>query len=207
MPLARVSTRLLFASALLCGCAKTPPARQTGFLSDYSNLEPVTDKRMVYTSPAARGYHAFIVTPVEFRLPPQQLNPEKRAEVARHFQRRLGEVIEKQGFEVVEEPGVDVALIRVALTDVAASTWWQKIHPVSRAAGAGTGGAAMEGEVVDSVTGRQLAAVVQAAPGNQFDITAFTTVQDVNSAIDKWADQFAKRLRELRFQPAGTGPG
>lgn len=200
MRLARASTLFVLVVAL-CGCAKTPPARQTGFLGDYSNLKPVTDKRMVYASPALRDYRTFIVTPVEFRLPPKKLNIEQRAEVARHFQRRLDQVIQKQGFKVVDEPGVGVALIRIALTDVAASTWWQKIHPVPRAAGIGTGGAAMEGEIVDSVTGQQLAAVVQAAPGNQFDITAFTTVQDVNNAIDKWADQFAKRLRELRSQP------
>jgi hypothetical protein len=47
----------------------------------------------------------------------------------------------------------------------------------------------MEGEVLDSVTGKQLGAVVQAAPGNQFNFTAFSTVDDVKSAIDKWADQ------------------
>jgi hypothetical protein len=171
-----------------------------GFLSDYADRKPVNDRRMSYTTPALRGYRAFIVDPVEFRIPPEKLTAKQRGEVARHFHQRLVAELRKQGFEVVEEPDEGVARIRTDLTGVANSTWWMKIHPAARATGAGTGGAAMEGEVVDSVTGQQLAAVVQAAPGNQFNVTAFTTVADVNAAIDRWVDQGAKRLKELRAQ-------
>lgn len=188
----------------LYGCAKTPPPQQTGFLSDYDNLKPVNDKRMSYAAPALPSYRAFIVDPVEFRIPPEKLTAKQRGEVARHFHKRLEELLRKEGFEVVEDPDEGVARIRTALTGVANSTWWMKIHPASRAAGAGTGGAAMEGEIVDSVTGQQLAAVVQASPGNQFNFTAFTTVADVNAAIDKWVEQAAARLKELRSQPPQT---
>ena len=197
----RAVVRLIIpAGFILSGCATTPPAKQTGFLSDYSKLEAVNENRMVYRSPNLREYKEYIVDPIEFRLPPQKLDAQQRAEVAKHFRKKLTEVLEKRGYKIVEDPGVGVARIQIALTDVASSTWWMKLHPAARASGAGTGGAAMEGEVTDSVTGEQLGAVVQAAPGNQFNFTAFTTVADVNSAIDKWADQFGQRLDELRKQ-------
>jgi hypothetical protein len=180
------------------GCASSPPARETNFLSDYSKLEPVDDKRMSYASPELREYKVYLIDPVEFRLPPEKLNAQQRAEVADHFRTRLTAVLRERGISVTDQPGPGVARVRLAMTGVTDSTWWKKVHPASRIAGAGTGGAAMEGEVVDSTTGRQLGAVVQSSPGNQFNFIAFTTVADVNSAIDKWAEQAGKRLDELR---------
>lgn len=182
------------------GCAKTPPARQTGYLSDYSKLKQINDRRMTYVSPKLRDYQSFMIDPVEFRTPPEKLSPKQRAQVAHHFHERLRELLLGEGFTIVTEPDVGVARVSIALTDVANSTWWMKVHPVARSTGAGTGGAAIEGEVIDSVTGEQLAAFIQASPGNQFNFLAFTTVADVNSAIDKWADQAAKRLKELRTE-------
>jgi hypothetical protein len=182
------------------GCAKTPPAKQTGFLSDYSRLRQINDRRMNYVSPTLRDYQSYMIDPIEFRTPPEKLSPKQRAQVAQHFHQRLREVLQQQGFAIVTEPDVGVARVSIALTDVANSTWWKKVHPVARSTGAGTGGAAMEGEVIDSVTGEQLAAFIQASPGNQFNFLAFSTVADINSAIDKWADQAARRLKELRSE-------
>jgi hypothetical protein len=200
--------------AALGGCAKSPEAKETGFLSDYSKLRPVDDKRMHYSSPQIREYQAFIIEPVEFRTPPKALNKNERAEVASHFRSRFADLVKKRGLTVTDTPGPGVARVRLAMTGVAQSTWWMKVHPVSRASGAGTGGAAMEGEVVDSVTGEQLGAVVQASPGNQFNFTAFSTVADVKSAIDKWVDQAGRRLDEIRAgrdaasaQPIAGTPG
>lgn len=99
---------------------------------------------------------------------------------------------------MTDRPGVGVARVQIALTDIAESTWWRKIHPVWRSLGAGTGGASMEAEIVDSVTGERLAAVIQTVSGNQFDFTAFSTLADVKSAIDKWAETGRKELVMLR---------
>jgi hypothetical protein len=189
---------LVVAVAFVGGCAKTPEATETGFLSDYSRLQVVNDQRMAYAGPELAEYDAYIIDPIEFRLPPRQLNEQQRSEVAEHFRKRLTEIVQKRGLGITDEPGKGVARLRIAMTGVTGSTWWMKLHPASRAMGAGTGGAAMEGEVVDSVTGRQIAAAVQASPGNQFNFTAFKTVDDVKSAIDKWAEQAGHRLDELR---------
>jgi hypothetical protein len=182
------------------GCASKPPAMQTGFLGDYSNLKEVNDSRMTYVSPELAQYNTFIIDPLEFTFPPEKLTPQQRADVANHFNRRLVELATNEGFTVTTTPGVGVGRVQVALTGVANSSWWKKIHPVSRMAGAGTGGAAMEAEIIDSVTGAQVAAVVQAATGNQFNFTNFSTVADVNSAIDRWAATASRTLKELRAQ-------
>ncbi|MGP1347501.1 MAG: DUF3313 domain-containing protein [Phycisphaerales bacterium] len=189
---------VLVLSVMMIGCASKPELTRTGFLSDYTMLEPVSDSRMRYDSGLMRTYRAFIVDPVQVRIETDRLEPEERAEIARHFQQEIIRAIRSAGYTTTSVPDTDVARVRVALTGIAHSSWWQKIHPVSRAAGAGTGGAAMEGEVIDSITGEQLGAVIQAGSGNQFDPTAFKTVDDVKSAITGWADIFAARLRELQ---------
>lgn len=193
-----VSALVVLIAVIVGGCASSPPAEQTGFLSDYSRLQEKDSKRMSYASPELKNYQAYMVDPIEFRVPPEKLSPAERADVARHFNKRLTQLLEKRGYAIVREPGVGVARVSIALTDVARSTWWLRLHPASRASGAGTGGAAMEAEIIDSVTGQQLAAAVQASPGTQFDITAFSTVADVNNAINKWAQQAELRLDELR---------
>ena len=193
-----VGYSLVLLAGLTLGCASAPEARQTGFLSDYSKLKPIDDNRMNFTSPEVASYRSFIIDPVEFSIPPEKLSDKDRQDVAQHFQSKLTEVLQKRGLTVADQPGPGVARLRIALTGVAESTWWKKVHPVSRVAGAGTGGAAMEGEVLDSVSGKQIGAVVQASPGNQFNFTNFSTVADVKSAIDKWADQAGRRLDEMR---------
>lgn len=182
----------------LGGCASTPPAARTGFISDYSNLTTESAAKMKFVSPRLADYGSFLIDPVEVRVHGDALSPEDRAEAARYFRGAFVKVVEGQGLGVVDRPGVGVARVRLALTDVAKSTWWQKIHPASRMTGAGTGGAAMEGEVIDSVTGEQVAAIVQAGQGNQFDFSAFSTLADVKNAIDAWAEQAGARLKELR---------
>jgi hypothetical protein len=179
------------------GCASKPPAQQTGFISDYSRLVEEDSHTARYVSPWAREYSKVIVDPVESRLRPGALSDEDRAEALRYMRAACKRAFSNAGFTVVEEAGVGVARVQLALTDVAASTWWKKIHPGMRFVGAGTGGAAMEAEVIDAVTGEQLGAVVQSASGSQFNLTAFSTLADVESAMDRWAEFTAVRLRQI----------
>jgi hypothetical protein len=190
---------LLF--ALLTGCSSAPPVRQTGFLTDYSKLEKISPQRMEYYSPRLRDYNSFIVDAVEFRVPPTKLTPEERSQLAAYYRAKASDALQKLGLSVVSDPAPGVARIGLALTDIAESTWWMKIHPGARIAGAGTGGASMETEIVDSITGEQLAAAVAADAGNQFNLTAFSTVADIESAIDSWTVTAARRWEQLRRTP------
>lgn len=198
---------LLLAGCLtgaLIGCAGKPSTTQTGFLSDYSRLKADGSSRMVFASDRLATYAVFMVDPIELRVPTERLSPQDQAEAARYFRASAVRAIESQGLRVSDTPGVGVARVQIALTDVAQSTWWQKVHPVMRSLGAGTGGAAMEAQVIDSVTGEQLAAVVQSVSGNQFDFTAFSTLADVKSAIDKWTDTGSRELAQLRARTQNT---
>ncbi len=202
----RIGSAAVLCLGLLGACASRPEAKPTGFLSDYSRLEKVDGHRMWYTSPRLAEYQSFIVDPVVFRSPPERLTPEQRGDVAAYFHERVVDLLKDRGLAVTAAPHEGVARVSFALTDIARSTWGMKIHPGMRASGAGTGGAAMEAEIVDSVTGEQLLAAVQSSFGQQFDITAFSTAADVKNAIDKWAVQAGNRFDEVRAGGAGAAP-
>lgn len=197
-PLALLAAAIGFAYLILAGCSSAPSTTQTGFLSSYAELTPAGPNRMRYTSPELGDYTAFIIDPVQVSSQPGKLEPEQRAEVANHFRRSLTSELTKRGYTVTETPGVRTARIRVAITNINDSVWWQKVHPASSLAGAGRGGAAMEGEIIDSITGDQLAGVVQSGVGSQFTLGNFSTISDINNVVDQWVLNACDRLDELR---------
>ena len=190
--------------AAAIGCSSKATAPPSGFLQDYSRLVKANDGAMRFVSPDLKNYSAFMVDPVGIRVrrDPPKLKPEEQAEVARYFNESFAKVLTNQGYRVVDKPDVGVARVRIALTDINESTWWMNIHPASKLSGAGTGGASMEGEVVDSVTGKQLAAVIQSGRGSQFEIDTFNKLDDVKDAIDTWAKAAGQRLNELHGKSA-----
>lgn len=181
------------------GCASSPPPR-TGFISDYSLLERIDGSKARYVSPALARYRSFMVDPVQFRevKDPPVLTPDERAEVANYFRDAFVTVLRDNRYTVTDRAGAGTARIRIAITDIKASVWWMNLHPGSKLSGAGTGGASMEGEVIDSVTGEQLAAVVKSGRGNQFELDTFDKLDDFKDVIDRWAEEAEDSLRELR---------
>ncbi|MCZ6654885.1 MAG: DUF3313 domain-containing protein [Planctomycetota bacterium] len=197
-----VGVALVVSAFQLTGCASTPPP-MTGFLGDYSKLVKDKDGALRHIDPELRGYSGFIVAPVQIRTQrtPPVLEPSERAEVARYMRDSLRKVLREAGFRLTETPDSEIGLIRVAITDVQKSKWYLNLHPGTKLTGAGLGGASMEGEVVDSVTGKQLGAVVQSGKGNRFELDTFSELDDVKDVIDRWAEAAGKRLKELRERP------
>jgi hypothetical protein len=189
---------VILAGSAIAGCSSTPPLTQSSFLGDYSRLRPDGENRMRYRSPRLKEYTSFIIDPVQMRSRQGKLSPEERSRVAAYFRQSLSKSLRERGYNVTSTPGARTARVRVAITNVQESTWWQKVHPASSLAGAGRGGAAMEGEVVDSVSGEQLAATVQAGVGSQFTVGNFSTVADLENVIDQWVKTACDRLDELR---------
>lgn len=181
------------------GCTSSPPPR-TGFISDYSSLERIDGSKARYVSPALARYQSFMVDPVQFRTvkDPPVLTPDERAEVANYFRDAFVTVLRDNRYTVTDRAGAGTARIRIAITDIKQSVWWMNLHPGSKLSGAGTGGASMEGEVIDSVTGEQLAAVVKSGRGNQFELDTFDKLDDIKDVIDRWAEEAEDSLRELR---------
>jgi len=190
------SPLLLAAMPVLTGCASTP--KPTGFISDYAKLEKVETGWMRYVSPKLAQYSTYMVDPVQVRVDREVLDPQKRAEVARYMRDALTRVLKNGGYKLSTDPAVGTARVRVAITDIQESKWYLNIHPATKLTGAGRAGASMEAEVIDSVTGEQLAAAIRAGKGKQFELNPFSNIDDVKNVIDKWAEGAAERLKELR---------
>lgn len=178
------------------GCASEPRSVATGFLRDYSRLEMEGKGRARFLDARLAEYDSFIVDPIEVRIPRGKMSEEDLAIAVVYFRDSLSGMIERQGLTVRDDPGVKVARIRTALTDIGQTAWGEEFYAVRPALG--TAGAAMEAEVRDSITGEQLAAVVQVAAGDQFDVGTFSALDDLEAAIDKWTSDASDRLVELR---------
>jgi hypothetical protein len=85
-----------------------------------------------------------------------------------------------------------VARIRVALTDIK-ETGALNILPQASLLGAGIGGAAMEAEVVDSLTGRQIGAVVESRKGSRVPFSNLGDWGTAKGVMDYWANRFKER--------------
>jgi hypothetical protein len=61
--------------------------------------------------------------------------------------------------------------------------------------GAGIGGASMEAEVVDSMTGEQIGAVVESKKGSNIPFANLGEWDAARQVIDDWAKRFKKNLQ------------
>jgi hypothetical protein len=64
--------------------------------------------------------------------------------------------------------------------------------------GAGIGGSSMEAEVVDSISGKQIGAVLESAKGGRIPFTNLGDWSAAKSVMDGWAERFQKRLEEAK---------
>ncbi|MFG0305743.1 MAG: DUF3313 domain-containing protein [Phycisphaerales bacterium JB040] len=179
------------------GCGASTPKR-TGFLSDYSNLTEASSTSFRYIGPrqTTRAYTSFMIDPVTMLAYEADKPNPSIGELGGYFETTLTEALEPE-YPVVTEPGPGVARIRIAITNAKASKWFLRLHPVGMLAGAGMGEAAMEAEFVDSVTGEQVAALVEAQRGRRLELDAFSKYDDARDAIDDWCKRIRERLDEI----------
>lgn len=197
----KIMKKLLISTALVitlistgCGVKLRKP---TGFISDYSKLKQESGNTMRYLDEAALAkYSKFIIDPVQTRIDNSDgaLTPETIADLTSYMYDKVAEAVRKSGDQVVYRPAAGVARLRIAFTDIG------KSHPISimpwsSAAGLGVGGASMEAELVDSITGQQIAAVVQSKKGeSKVPFTAMGDWTAAKQTIDAWAKNIEKRL-------------
>lgn len=200
---------LMLCAGILPACGGGPP-RTTGFLSTYSNLQPAGESGMLFRGhdDALRQYSAFIIDPVQILFTPQPGSDLTRADldhVATYFRGALINSLTPE-YQVVSGTGPGVARFRIAISDIESSTWWLNVHPLSRATGVGAGAASVEAELVDSMTGEQLAALVETQSGSRLGFNALTRMGDAKGVIDRWVLRVEERLREVhgRCDPTGT---
>ena len=193
-----VSAMVLFLAA--CAAPVKEGAR-SGFISDYSNIEKVDDNAYRYVSDDIANYSKFVVDPVKMLYEPNADDPEFKQEeldeLVEYFGNSIEEALTKDdGYELVSEPGPGVARIRAAITQVDDTIGALNVTIYTKITGAGLGGAAMEGEIVDSVTGAQLAAVIQWGSGSRVLRAGYTHTGDAKILINRWTKNARERLDE-----------
>ncbi len=188
-------------SAMAAGCATVQDPGRTGFLSDYSKLEEIEENHLVYDSGNFGDYSKFIIEPVAmlYRQPEDKriFDDEELADLQTHFATKVRKaLIEDDGYQVVEMPGPGTATLRIGITDVDDTIGVLNLSIYTKITGAGLGGAAMEGELVDSVTGEQIGAVIRWGSGSRILRAGFTHTGDAKIVINRWVKDFRERIDE-----------
>ncbi|WP_157973115.1 DUF3313 domain-containing protein [Blastomonas sp. UPD001] len=188
-------------SLVVTACA-AGPAPRTGFLSDYSGLEPVgsSDSLLEQRPPAdfdPRRFNAVMIEPTEVRV--EDLSEEDKTKLSDVFREAL---IERLGgaLPIVEQSGPGVFRVRTAIVDarkanVAINAVTSLlVGPVSN------GGVAAEAEVLDGGTGARIAALSWSRRGGKITEVglSYTQLGQARSGLRS----FAKRLADLFSPPA-----
>ena len=199
------ATRKTFFAAILSvmvgGCATVGDPGKSGFLSDYSRLEEIKENHLVYDSGNLGGYWNFIIERVAmvYSQPEEKrvFDDEELEDLQTHFQNAVREALTKDnGYQVVEVPGPGTARLHIGITDVDDTIGALNITIYTKITGAGLGGAAMEGEMVDSVTGEQIVAVIRWGSGSRILRAGFTHTGDAKILMDRWAKELRERIDE-----------
>ena len=189
---------------LLVGCSGRPKVGHSGFLGDYSQFKPHPDVKgaMLYEHPSRslKQYNKFIIDPVVVHFAPDAketaIDPDELKELTDYFEEQLVKGLSESGhYQVVSAPGPGVLRLRIAITGIEKTTPIANIHPAMKMSGMGLGGAAMEAEAVDSVSGDRVAAVVDAQSGGRMGLTAgWTKYGHAKQVMNGWVERFVKRL-------------
>jgi hypothetical protein len=195
--------------AASAGCGSRH-AKKTGFLSDYSRLEAVSDSSLRYLDkPTLAHYSSFIVDRVKVHFhagakaiekkSEGKLTEQDMADITNYLHSAMVKAVEGAGCQVAYRPGPGVARIRTAITDMEETNVVLAAVPQARVlTGAGVGGASMEFEVVDSQTGGQIAAGIETRSGSRIPFTGLSEWGGAKAAIDNWANRVKERLEETR---------
>ena len=190
------------------GCAtKEVKLTETGFLSSYANLEADMDSQgmYVYKNPSvniAEQYPKILIAPVQFQLDPtvegNAIGDEDRDKLAEYFYDQLEEKLAKN-HTLTDDPGEDTLLFRTAITGVVPNKVYLNLHWSTTLMGAGIGGASLEAELVDSLTGERMISFVDARKGKRLNYTkGLTKWGHTKEVLGIWADIMVSNLDKLR---------
>lgn len=190
--------------AFLVGCANPVTEQErTNFISNYDSLKQVTDTQYAFNGGKLGGYTSFIIDrpKVLFTLQTEGkenvFTEEEVQDLVDYYHDRLKMAIsQKDGYALTDKPAKGVARIRVGLTALDKTVGALNLLIYTKITGAGLGGAAMEGEMVDSVTGEQLSAVIQWGSGSRILRAGFTKLGDAKLQINKWSKMLRKSIDE-----------
>lgn len=206
---------VLTAAFAAVGCG-SKNLKYSGFLDSYDKMAPdEMDKGdMFWQDPdvSIKSYTKFMIDPISFHMSPelQETSGELDAELANKMAAYFKETITKTlapEYEVVENVGPDVGRLRIALTGVTVERKSLKAYQFIPVALVVTGAMeatgirdrvtvlGMEGELLDSTTGKVLGAVVQqSGTASTAKNMEEVSERDVYPTLDHWAQKLKKRL-------------
>jgi len=188
--------------AMLGGCAAAP--QESGFLSTYKNLEPADGHLLRYVSSdaAVAKYQKLIVDPVTTKFyDPKSgdgIDPKDIERMEQSFYAELTKDLSANGFELVTDAGPGVGRIKVAITDLKPGTPALNIIPQTKMTGLGLGAVSAEMELVDSVSGEQVAAAIDSDTGSRLSLSGLSKWGDAEAVMNGWAKKLADRLKAAR---------
>jgi len=210
---------ILTAAALifLGGCSSTQP-QYSGFLGDYSTLEPspYLPKSLMYIVPGTdvSNYENVMVEPVRIFANNEQIKANKGLlkEASTYLTQRVSNKLDKNpNFNLVTAPQEKTLKIEFALTAVEASHDDRKgyqyipvalvVSQAARASGAIDKNAivAMELRVSDASTGQILAKILDSEAGNKVTVEEKDLdMKHLKPALDTWANRFSDRLDKMK---------
>ena len=190
------------------GCVS--PAEKTDYLSDYSKLETVSKSSYRYNDNLINSnYKGFILDPVEVHFQPDskaaaaeskgELTKQDVNDLTIYFYSAIIDAVNDSGYKIVYRTGTGIARIRVAITDLRKTNIVFAAVPTARVVtGIGVGGAGIESEILDSVSGKQIAASVETKEGSRIPFTGLSDWGGAKYAMDNWVNQFRKQLAEMK---------
>lgn len=193
----------------------------SGFLGDYySKLQPDPENTnlLIYwrNKDLLKNSSKFILDPVTVYLLPEAqqrgIDPEQLAKLARYFTKAIKDELSRSGsYELVTQPGPGVMVLRAAITNVE-PTGGKKNAVLKGAETAAThavapgasllvprlsvGKVAIEGEIVDSMSGEAMVAFMTSKSGRRYfsGLKAYQKWGDIDAAFRSWAKNFREKL-------------
>ncbi len=200
----------LATALLLSGCASdaTRPEQYSGFLADYSKLQPAQSASgapiMRWISPdfELQRYSSVLVEKPLFYPAPQpsaQVSQQTLDEIASYLQLAMQRELAGR-LRIVEQPDQDTLVLRSAISAVSLSPEGIKVYEllpialVAAAAGAAAGTRDLNSEIyieleaMDGRTSQPMARVVRKGHGLQLENdSSQLSVEDIKPALDVWA--------------------
>jgi len=212
-----VALLALWISSSACATRGTGKAQPSGFLGDYSQLQPggPGEAQLLYINPNVdwKKYNAVLIDPVTIWLSSEasELSQADQEKLADTLHDALVQALEKD-YQIAHAPGPGTLRIRTAITEAqgakllmnAATGLVPQLRLPTMIVGMATntavvvGKCSAEGEVVDSATGERLLAGVDQRAGTKDPRNMLNKWADVDSAFKEWGERLRKRLESLR---------
>lgn len=218
-----LAASLAIVALVIAGCATTeqaPNAKMSGFLGDYSKLHPGKPGQAQFTyrnrDVDLAKYQKVILDRVQLWAADSDstlsdLSREDQQLLVDYLYVALRDALQKD-YVLVNEPGPDTMRVRCAITEAKATSSVKELLSTVTPYGlgisyarhlvtgthSGVGVVSVEGELLDSVTGERLAAVVDRRAGTKSMNIQATRWGEVQDAFNFWARRMQTNLAVLR---------